>query len=135
YGAYGRQTSQWYEWSVRLLNARLALKRGEIDETVAMADAIVKLGAPPHESLQASLVAVEALSAAERLAEAEQRLSAAADSLDPSGAPASWGEYLRLRGELDAKTGSAADAYHELAQSATLLDLLGDQYQAGLSHL
>src|SRR5436309_11283250 len=28
YGAYGRETSKWYEWSVRILAARLALKRG-----------------------------------------------------------------------------------------------------------
>src|SRR4029077_3922941 len=27
YGAYGRQTSRWYEWSVRALGARLALRR------------------------------------------------------------------------------------------------------------
>jgi tetratricopeptide (TPR) repeat protein len=27
YGAYGRQTSRWYEWSVRVLGARLALRR------------------------------------------------------------------------------------------------------------
>ena len=32
YGAYGRQTSQWYEWSVRVLGARLALRRGALDE-------------------------------------------------------------------------------------------------------
>ena len=33
------------------------------------------------------------------------------------------------------KTGSAADAYHDLPQSAALLDLLGERYQAALSHL
>ena len=27
YGAYGRQTSQWYDWSVRVLLTRLALRR------------------------------------------------------------------------------------------------------------
>ena len=59
----------------------------------------------------------------------------AADALDPKIAPAAWGEYLRLRGALHAKRGSAADAYHDFAQSATLLDLLGERYQSGLSHL
>src|SRR5438105_12780320 len=34
YGAYGRQTSGWYEWSVRVLGARLALRRGMPDEAV-----------------------------------------------------------------------------------------------------
>src|SRR4029077_219029 len=51
-------------------------------------------------------------------------------------APAAWGEYLRLRGALHAKnSSSAADAYHDFSQSAALLDLLGERYQSGLSHL
>jgi hydrogenase-4 transcriptional activator len=135
YGAYGRQTSRWYEWSVRVLGARLALRRGTLDEAVAQAADMQQAGAPPFYALQATLIATEALTAANRLGEAEQRLAAAADALDPRGAPAAWGEYLRLRGALHAKRGSAADAYHDFAQSATLLDMLGERYQAGLSHL
>ena len=100
-----------------------------------MADEVLVAGAPPFEALQATLIAAEALTAADRLPAADQRLSTAADNLDPKNAPAAWGEYLRLRGALDAKHGSAADAYHAFAQSATLLDLLGERYQAGLSHL
>jgi hydrogenase-4 transcriptional activator len=135
YGAYGRQTSRWYEWSVRLLGARLELKRGRLDQAVALADDILVAGAPPFEALQATLIAAEALTAADRLDEADDRLLTAADNLDPKNAPAAWGEYLRLRGALDAKHGHAADAYHAFAQSVTLLDLLGERYQAGLSHL
>src|SRR5438046_2569686 len=41
YGAYGRETSQWYEWSVRVLGARLSLRRGAVDEAVAKADDIL----------------------------------------------------------------------------------------------
>ena len=135
YGAYGRQTSRWYEWSVRVLGARLAVRRGALDEAVTMADEILSEGAPPFDALQATLIAAEALTAAGRLPEAEQRLATAADALDPAAAPAAWGEYLRLRGGLHAKGGSSADAYHNFAQSATLLDLLGERYQAALSHL
>ena len=135
YGAYGRQTSRWYEWSVRVLGARLALRRGALEEAVAKADEILQAGAPPFDALQATLIAAEALTAAGRLADAEKRLATAADALDPTIAPAEWGEYLRLRGGLHAKGGSAADAYHNFAQSATLLDLLGERYQAALSHL
>jgi hydrogenase-4 transcriptional activator len=135
YGAYGRQTSRWYEWSVRVLGARLALRRGALDEAVARADEILEAGAPPFDAMQATLIAAEALTQAGRLADAEKRLAAAADALDPVTAPAEWGEYLRLRGGLHAKSGSAADAYHNFAQSATLLDLLGERYQAALSHL
>ena len=75
YGAYGRQTSQWYEWSVRVLGARLALRRGALDDAVAKADEILQAGAPPFDALQATLIAAEALTAAGRLAEAEQRLA------------------------------------------------------------
>jgi DNA-binding NtrC family response regulator/tetratricopeptide (TPR) repeat protein len=135
YGAYGRQTSRWYEWSVRVLSARLALRRGATDEAVALADEILAAGAPPSDSLQATLIAAEALIAADRLDEAAPRLAAATDGLDPKIVPAAWGEYLRLRGAFHARSGSASDAYHDFAQSATLLDLLGERYQAALSHL
>jgi DNA-binding NtrC family response regulator len=69
------------------------------------------------------------------LSEAEQRLQVAADALDPKVAPAAWGEYLRLRGFLHARTNNGADAYHDFSQSAALLDLLGERYQSALSHL
>lgn len=135
YGAYGRQTSRWYEWSIRVLNARLALKRGNLEQAVALADDIRAAGAPPPDSLQATLIAVEALAAAGRMPEAEQRLTSAADAFDPRTDPGTWAEYLRLRGALREKCGAAADAYHDFAQSTTLLDLLGERYQAALSHL
>jgi DNA-binding NtrC family response regulator/tetratricopeptide (TPR) repeat protein len=135
YGAYGRETSQWYEWSVRVLGARLALRKGALDEAVVRADEILRAGAPPFDALQATLIAAEALTAGDRLAESELRLATAADALDPKSAPATWGEYLRLRGAFHAKNGHAGDAYHDFAQSVTLLNLLGERYQAGLSHL
>jgi DNA-binding NtrC family response regulator/tetratricopeptide (TPR) repeat protein len=135
YGAYGRQTSHWYEWSVRVLGARLALRRGLLDEALFRAEEILQAGAPPFDALQATLIAAESLTTANRFADAEKRLAAAADALDPKVAPAAWGEYLRLRGALHARNGSANDAYHDFAQSATLLDLLGERYQSALSHL
>jgi DNA-binding NtrC family response regulator/tetratricopeptide (TPR) repeat protein len=135
YGAYGRQTSRWYEWSVRVLGARLALRRGDPAQAVVQADEMLQAGAPPFDALQATLVAAEAQIAAGKLEEASRRLATAADALDPRRTPAAWGEYLRLRGALHAKTGGAADAYHDFSQSATLLDLLGERYQAALSHL
>ena len=135
YGAYGHETSRWYEWSVRVLGARLALKRGALEDAVTRADELVAAGAPPIDALQATLIAAEALTAANRLPEAEARLTLAADKLDPKTAPAAWGEYLRLRGEVHARTATAAEAYHDFAQSASLHDLLGERYQSGLSHL
>jgi DNA-binding NtrC family response regulator/tetratricopeptide (TPR) repeat protein len=135
YGAYGRQTSQWYEWSVRVLGTRLALRSGRTTEAVSLADGILAAGAPPLDALQATLLAAEAFITEGRFEHADQRLRSAGEKLDPRTAPAAWGEYLRLRGALKERTGAPADAYHDLAQSATLLDLLGERYQAALSHL
>jgi hydrogenase-4 transcriptional activator len=135
YGAYGRQTSRWYEWSVRVLGARLALRRGSLEEAVRLADDIRAAGAPGFDALQATLIAAEALTVAGHVTEAQERLKTAAEGLDARGAPATWGEYLRLRGALHARSGSPSDAYHDFAQSATLLELLGERYQAALSHL
>src|SRR6266542_3497870 len=42
FGAYGRHTSSWYEWSVRVLGARVALRRGDFDDAVRRADAILE---------------------------------------------------------------------------------------------
>ncbi len=136
YGAYGRQTSRWYEWSVKVLNARLALKRGALDQAVALADAIIGTSeAPPLYQLQATLIAAEAQALGGRLVEAETRLSRAAGGLDPRTEPGTWAEYLRIRGALHEHRGAATEAYHDFAQSATLFDLLGERYQTALSHL
>ena len=108
YGAYGRQTSQWYEWSVRVLGARLALRRGALDEAVARADEILEAGAPPFDALQATLIAAEALTA--RRTACRRRSSAWRPPPTRSirrVAPAAWGEYLRLRGALHAKNQAA----------------------------
>src|SRR5262249_57760534 len=87
YGAYGRQTSQWYEWSVRVLSARLALRRGDLDAAVTQSDEIRQAGAPPLDALQATLIAAEALTGANKLEAAQQRLPAAAPPPPPRGAP------------------------------------------------
>ena len=47
----------------------------------AVADEILQAGAPPFEALQATLIAAEALIAAGRLSDAQQRLTSAADAL------------------------------------------------------
>jgi DNA-binding NtrC family response regulator/tetratricopeptide (TPR) repeat protein len=135
YGAFGRQTSHWYDWSVRVLFARLALRRGALTEAITSADETIAAGAPTFDALQATLIATDALAASGRLDEAEARLKTAADQLDPRSAPATWAEYLRLRGSLHERRGRPSEAYHDYAQSGTLLDLLGERYRAALSHL
>ncbi len=135
YGAYGRQTSRWYDWSVRVLMARLALRRGALTEAVTLADDLIAAEAPTFDALQATLIASEALAVGGHLDDAEARLKAVADQLDPRSAPATWAEYLRLRGLLHEHRQRPSEAYHDYAQSATLLDLLGERYLAALSHL
>ncbi len=136
YGTYGLQASRWYEWSVRLLTARLALRRGRRADALQQATSIsTSAGVPPGEAVQAELLAVEALLSDERVEEAEQRLVKVAARVDPRTTPGSWGEYLRQRAHIHVRRGRLADAYHDLAQSVSMFDLLGEQYQAAQSRL
>ena len=103
FGNYGRETSRWYEWSVRVITARLANRRGRPDEALALADAIIDAeGAPPAERLDAELIAAEALLLSKRPREAEARLVTVEGRIDPRTTPGAWGEFLRVRGLLQA---------------------------------
>jgi DNA-binding NtrC family response regulator/tetratricopeptide (TPR) repeat protein len=136
YGSYGSHTMRWYEWSLKVLGVKLAVRRGAFDEALAMADELAyAAGVPPSEAIQADLAASEALLAAGRVQDAEQRLRACEDRLDPRGTPGTWGEFLRIRGLINEQTARPSAAYHDFAQSANVFDLLGERYQAALSHL
>jgi DNA-binding NtrC family response regulator/tetratricopeptide (TPR) repeat protein len=136
YGAYGRNTSRWYEWSLRVIGARLATRRGRPDEALAIADEIAKsTNAPPAETIEAELIAAEALLSADRVDEAERRLTQVESRLDPRTTPGAWGEFLRLRGDLRARQTRTTEAYHDIAQSSSVFELVGERYQAAVSQL
>ena len=136
YGAYGRNTSRWYEWSLRVITARLATRRGRPDEALAIADEIAKsTNAPPAEMIEAELIAAEALLSAGRVDDAEHRLTQVESRLDPRTTPGAWGEFLRLRGDLRARQTRTTDAYHDIAQSSSVFELVGERYQAAVSQL
>ena len=133
--AYGESKS-WYHWSVQVLEARLALRRGDAAGAIAAATQIARADdVPAAYATQAELIAVEALLASGRRDEAEQRLTAAGGLAPSAGMSSVWGEFLRLRGRLHAQAGRATEAYHDLGQSVSVFDLLGEKYQAALSYL
>jgi DNA-binding NtrC family response regulator/tetratricopeptide (TPR) repeat protein len=132
--AYG-DSSRWYHWSVRVLEARVALRRRDAGQALAIATEIARAGdAPATYAVQAELVAVEALLASGKIADAEARLLAAATTVPAAGVSSTWGEFLRLRGRVHALSARATEAYHDLGQSVSVFDLLGERYQAGLSY-
>jgi DNA-binding NtrC family response regulator/tetratricopeptide (TPR) repeat protein len=136
YGDYGAQTPRWYDWSLRLLDARLALRRGATDDALALADAIAEAPlAPPADVINAHLVAADALLEAGRATEAEQRVETITARIDARVTPGAWGEFLRVRGEWHAQMAHASEAYHDLAQSSSVFELLGERYEAARSHL
>jgi tetratricopeptide (TPR) repeat protein len=136
YGAHGTQTMRWYEWSLKVLGVKLAIRRGAYDEAVTQAEALVQTaGVPPAEALQAELAACEALVAANRIADAERRLEMCEGQLDPRAAPGSWGEFLRIRGAVHESSDRPAAAHHDFAQSASVFDLLGERYHAAVSNV
>jgi DNA-binding NtrC family response regulator/tetratricopeptide (TPR) repeat protein len=136
YGAYGTQTMRWYEWSLKVLGVKLATRRHAYDEALGMADALAQApGVPQSDAIQADLAACEALMGTGRLRDAEQRLEACEGRLDPRRAPANWGEFLRIRGLIREQSLRPQTAHHDFAQSANIFQLLGERYQAALSHL
>jgi DNA-binding NtrC family response regulator len=46
-----------------------------------------------------------------------------------------WGEFLRLRGRLEAAAGRSTEAYHDFGQSISVFELLGERYQVALASL
>jgi DNA-binding NtrC family response regulator len=92
-------------------------------------------GVPPSDAIQGELAAGEALVAAGRIREAEDRLEACEGHLDPRAAPGSWGEFLRIRGSVHERSGRPAAAHHDFAQSASVFELLGERYHAAVSTL
>ena len=132
--AYG-DASRWYQWSVRTLDARVALRRGDAGRALTLANGIAGAeDVPPAYATQAELIAVEALLASGRVGEADERLHAAGARLSAAGMSSTWGEFLRLRGRVQALSGHATEAYHDLGQSVSVFELLGERHQAGLSY-
>jgi hydrogenase-4 transcriptional activator len=136
YGDKGMQATRWYQWSLRVLEARLALRRGDPVQALAQAsDVAASPDVPAGYAIQAELIAIEALLSAARQDEARARLEAIASRVQPGGMSGVWGEYLRLRGRLHAALGRPNEAYHDFGQSVSVFDVLGERYQAGLSYL
>jgi DNA-binding NtrC family response regulator/tetratricopeptide (TPR) repeat protein len=135
--AYGEsRTSGWYQWSVRVLDARVALRRGDADRALRTSREVsADRGAPAVYALQADLIAVEALLVLGRRADAQAQLDAIAPRIDPAAMSGTWGEFLRLRGRLHASGGRANEAFHDFGQSVSVFELLGERYQAALGHL
>ena len=75
YGAQGPQAARWYEWSVKVLEVKIATRRGAYEEAVALADELSRAAdIPPTDAIQADLAACEALLAAGRPEEARTAL-------------------------------------------------------------
>ena len=135
--AYGPTVaSRWYQWSVRALEARVALRRGDASSALAISGEVAgSSDAPTVYALQAELTAIESLLVLGRIEVADQRLENVAGRVEPGGMSGTWGEFLRMRGRLHAAAGRATEAYHDFGQSVSVFDLLGEGYQSGLSYL
>ncbi|CAN5877657.1 hypothetical protein BH24ACI5_BH24ACI5_04240 [soil metagenome] len=136
-GAYGEsRTNRWYLWSIHVLEARVALRRHDPQEALAVCRALTgESDVPGVYALQADLIAVEALLALDQATEAHTHLEKIAARIHPTAMSSAWGEFLRLRGRLHAAANRPTEAYHDFGQSVSVFQLLGERYQAGLGHL
>jgi hydrogenase-4 transcriptional activator len=135
--AYGEsRTNRWYLWSIQVLEARVALRRNDSRQALALCRVLAgDAEAPTVYALQADLIAVEALLALDQPAEAQRHLDGIAPRIHPTVMSGTWGEFLRLRGRLHGAAGRSTEAYHDLGQSVSVFELLGERYQAALGHL
>jgi|GEM_PF-762449 len=134
YGAYGRNTSGWYAFSLRTLAARVATRRGRPDDALAIADELTRsLATPPAEVQEAELIGIEALLAAGRSDDAMARLRHTGQHLDHVAAPARSAEFERLLGQAHAAQGALDDAERHLRNSVDGFDQTGYRYQAAMS--
>ena len=104
YGEYGAQTSRWYQWSVRVLEARVALRRGDAATALEIADEIARAQDVPAGVCDAG--GSRRRRGAARLAARRRGRGAAGDAGSQAGPPAMsgiWGEFLRLRGRVHAR--------------------------------
>ena len=137
FGAYGRQTSQWYE-VVRARCSARASRCGAraLDDAVARVDEILQAGAPPFDALAGD---------PDRRRGADRRQPPAGSRTAPRRGRRRARSNGRARphgastcvcaARSTPRSNSGADAYHDFSQSAALLDLLGERYQSALSHL
>ena len=102
--AYGEtRASRWYQWSVRVLDARVALRRGDPDARSHCAPRCRRDRTPRRcTRSRLSSSAVEALLALGRTVDAQTRLDAIEQRIEPGAMSGTWGEFLRLRGRLHA---------------------------------
>ncbi len=135
--AYGETAAnRWYQWSVRALEARLALRRGDAQTALTISAEVASASdVPIGYALQAELIAIESLLALNRIEQAQRRLDGISGRVQPGQMSGTWGEFLRLRGRLHTAGGRATEAYHDFGQSVSVFDLLGEGYQTGLSYL
>ena len=135
--AYGEaRTSGWYQWSIRVLDARVALRRGDAGRALEACSTLAgDADAPVFYAIQADLIAVEAQLALERTSDAQGLLETITPRVDASAMSGLWGEVLRVRGRLHAAAGRSTEAYHDFGQSVSVFELLGERYQAALGHL
>ncbi len=119
-----------------MLEARLALRRGQLSMALAMATETTTMeGIPAVHSILAELTAIEALLTSGAHQECHERLEGVSKRIQPGAMSGTWGEFLRLRGRIRAAGGRETDAYHDFGQSVSIFELLGERYQAGLSYL
>ena len=96
-----RPTSLWYEWSIRVLEAKLAARRGDDDGALRLAEEIAtEQQHPLPKPFRPSLSRAKRCwrPAARRMA--RDRLSTSAARIDARAMPGAWGEFLRLRGAM-----------------------------------
>ncbi len=119
--AYG-DAEPVYHWSVQTLEARVALRprrsrHGARDRDPDRARRWRAAGLRDAGGTDRG----RGPAGVQKPSEAEHRLDAVSASVSAAGMSSTWGEFLRLRGRVQAMANRPTDAYHDLGQSVKRL--------------
>ncbi len=135
YGSYGGQTGLWYEWSIRVLEAKLAARRGASEDALRLANEIAA-NAPPAEAIQAELIACEALLAGGRTLDAEKRIgSVATPRSTRAPCPAHGVNSFACAGRCTDRRIGCRRRTTTSRRARASSSCIGEGYQLALSHL
>jgi hypothetical protein len=127
---------RWYEWSLKVLGVKLAISARRVRRSAGHGRRAGHApGVPPSDAIQADLAASEALLAAGRLEEAEKRLQRARTVSIRAARPARGASSCGSAASFHEQTSRPPPRTTTSPQSANVFDLLGERYQAALSHL
>jgi hypothetical protein len=131
YGGYGAQTGKWYEWSVKVLEIKLANRRGAFDEAITRTNDSWRTGHPTGRCHPGGLAACEALLELGRVPRPSSGSPRASRASTRARRRPTGGNSCACAARCTRAPGSRRWRITTSAQSVNIFDLLGERLSDG----